>query len=53
MGGCNKRTWTHEAHEFLLLEAVAKKQLIKTRQAGKGVAGVVVICKVWKSAIKR
>jgi hypothetical protein len=33
-----------------MLEAVARERLVKT-QAGKGLAGAVVICKVWRSAI--
>jgi hypothetical protein len=32
----------------LLLEAVAREGLLKTQQAGKGLAGAVVICKVWR-----
>jgi hypothetical protein len=37
----------HEAEEPPLLEAIARERLVKTQQAGKGLAGVVVICKVW------
>jgi hypothetical protein len=29
-----------------LLEAVAKERLVKTQQAGKGLAGAVVICEL-------
>jgi hypothetical protein len=36
----------HEAEEFSLLEAVARKRLVKTQQAGKGLAGAVVICEL-------
>jgi hypothetical protein len=32
-----------EAEEFPLLEAVVRERLVKTQQAGKGLAGVVVI----------
>jgi hypothetical protein len=32
-----------EAEEFPLLEAVARERLVKTQQAGKGLAGAVVI----------
>jgi hypothetical protein len=49
-GGCDKRTWGWESEEFPLLEAVARERLIKTQQAGKSLAGAVVICKVWRSA---
>jgi hypothetical protein len=33
------------------LEAVTRKRLTKTQQAGKGVAGAVAICDVWRLAI--
>jgi hypothetical protein len=39
-----------EAEEQPLLEAVAKKQLLKIQQAGNGLAFAAVICEVWKSA---
>jgi hypothetical protein len=29
-GGCDKRTWAHEAEESPLLEAVARERLVKT-----------------------
>jgi hypothetical protein len=29
-----------------MLEAAAREQLVKTQQVGKGLAGVVVICKL-------
>jgi hypothetical protein len=32
----------------LLLEAVARERLVKIKQAGKGLAGVVVIGELWK-----
>jgi hypothetical protein len=35
MGGCEDRTWTHEAEESPLLEAVAREWLVKIQQAGK------------------
>jgi hypothetical protein len=34
-----------------LLEAVASEGLVKTQQAGKGLASAVVICELWKLAI--
>jgi hypothetical protein len=40
-----------EAEESPLLETDARERLVKTQQAGKGLAGAVVICKVWKLAI--
>jgi hypothetical protein len=39
-----------EAEESPLLEAIAREWLVKI-QAGKGLAGAVVICEVLKSAI--
>jgi hypothetical protein len=39
------------AEESPLFKAVARKRLVKTEQAGKGLEGAVVICKVWKLAI--
>jgi hypothetical protein len=33
------------------LEAVARERLVKIQEAGKSLAGAVVICEVWKSAI--
>jgi hypothetical protein len=44
-------TRRREAEESPLLEAVCREWLVKTQQAGKGLAGAVVICEVWKSAI--
>jgi hypothetical protein len=40
-----------EAEKSPLVEAVAREWLVKTHQVGKGLAGAVVICKMWKSAI--
>jgi hypothetical protein len=31
-----------------MLEAFARKRLVKTQQAGKGLAGTVVICELWR-----
>jgi hypothetical protein len=36
-----------EAEESLLLEAIAREQLVKTQQEGKGLVGAVVICELW------
>jgi hypothetical protein len=36
-----------EAEEFPLLEAVDRERLVKKQQAGKDLAGAVVIFKVW------
>jgi hypothetical protein len=41
--GCEDRNWDREAEESPLLEAVASERLMKAQQAGKGLAGVVVI----------
>jgi hypothetical protein len=34
-----------------LLEAIDREKLVKTQQAGKGIAGVVVICEVQRSVV--
>jgi hypothetical protein len=41
----------HEADESPLLEAVARERLVKTQQAGKGLAGAVVVCELWRLAV--
>jgi hypothetical protein len=43
--------WTWEAEESQLLEAVAKKWLMKTQQAGKFLADAVVNYEVWRLAV--
>jgi hypothetical protein len=40
-----------EAEGSPLLEAVAKERLVKTQQAGKGLAGAVVICEILSLAV--
>jgi hypothetical protein len=40
-----------EAEESPLLEAVARERLVKTQQAGIGLAGVIVNCKVLSIAM--
>jgi hypothetical protein len=42
---------TREAEESLLLEAVVMKRLVKTQQAGKGLAVAVMICELWRLAV--
>jgi hypothetical protein len=49
--GDEKRTRVREPEESLLLKAVARERMIKSQQAGKGMAGAVVIFKVWRFAI--
>jgi hypothetical protein len=34
-----------------LLEDVAKEWLLKMQQAGKGLAGAVVICELWRLVV--
>jgi hypothetical protein len=41
----------HEAEESPLLEAVARERMVKTQLAGKGLAGAVVICDLWRLAM--
>jgi hypothetical protein len=49
---CEERTCTRKAEESPLLEAVAGEQLVKKQQVGKRlIAGALVICKVWRSAM--
>jgi hypothetical protein len=50
-GGCEDRTSVHEAEESPLLVAAARKRLVKTQQAGKGLAGAVVIYELWRLAV--
>jgi hypothetical protein len=40
-----------EAEESPLLEAVARERLVKTQQAGKGLADSVAICELWRLAV--
>jgi hypothetical protein len=46
-----KRRHEHLTLKNLQSEAAATEQLVKTRQAGKGFMGTVVICELWKLAI--
>jgi hypothetical protein len=47
IGGCENRTSVLEAEESPLLEAVASERLVKTQQAGEGLADDV-ICELWR-----
>jgi hypothetical protein len=40
-----------ETEESPLLEAIAREQPMKTQQAGKGLAGAVVICELWRLVV--
>jgi hypothetical protein len=40
-----------DIEESSLLEAVTRERLMKTQQAGKGLAGVVTICELWRLAV--
>jgi hypothetical protein len=40
-----------EAEESPLLEAVTRKRLLKTLQAGKDLVFAAVICNVWRLAV--
>jgi hypothetical protein len=46
-----KRTSAREAEESLLLEAAARERLVKTQQAGKDLAGTVVLFELWRLAV--
>jgi hypothetical protein len=50
-GGFDKRTRAREAEESPVLEAVARKRLVKIQKAGKGLSGTVVICELWRLAV--
>jgi hypothetical protein len=41
----------HEAEESPLLEAIARERLMKTQQAGRSIAGAVVICELWRLVV--
>jgi hypothetical protein len=43
-GGCEDRTSEREVEEYTLLEAIARERLVKSQQAGKGLAVGVVNC---------
>jgi hypothetical protein len=51
-GGCEVRTRSHEDEESGMLETVVREGLVKTQQAGKGLAGAVVICELWRLAVE-
>jgi hypothetical protein len=51
MGGCVDRARAREAEESPPLEAAARERLMETQQAGKGLAGTVVICELWRLAM--
>jgi hypothetical protein len=48
---CEDRTWAREAEESPLSETVSRKRLVMTQQTGKGLAGAVVICELWRLAV--
>jgi hypothetical protein len=41
-----------EAEKTPLLEAVTRERPVKTQEAGKDLAGAVVICKMWRLAME-
>jgi hypothetical protein len=40
-----------EAEESPLFVAVTREELVKTKQAGNDLTGVVMICELWKLAM--
>jgi hypothetical protein len=50
-GGTPGIACAREAEESPALEAVAKKRLVNRQQDGKGLAGAVVICELWRLAV--
>jgi hypothetical protein len=49
MGAAIREDLSAEAEVSPLLETVTRERLVKTQQAGKGLAGAVVICELWIS----
>jgi hypothetical protein len=49
--GCEDRTSSRETEECPLLKAVARERLVKTEQSGKGLAGIMVICELWRLVV--
>jgi hypothetical protein len=47
MGGCADSIWAREAEKI----DVARERLVKTQQDVKVLAGVVVICELWRLAV--
>jgi hypothetical protein len=45
------RTWAWEAGVSPLLEAAAREQLVKTRQARKSLASAMVKCELWRLVV--
>jgi hypothetical protein len=50
-GGREYRTCAREAEDSPLLEAFTRERLVKTQQAGKVLAGSVVICQWWRLSV--
>jgi hypothetical protein len=50
MGVCEERISVRDAEGSSSLEAVARERPMKTKQAGKGLAGAVKICELWRLA---
>jgi hypothetical protein len=48
---CEERTRASEAEEPPESEAVVRERMVKTTQTGKRLAGAVVICELWRSAV--
>jgi accessory gene regulator protein AgrB len=42
------KDFSAETEEFPILEAVIRERLVKSQQAGKYLAGAVVICEAWR-----
>jgi hypothetical protein len=41
-----------KAEESPLLEAVTRERLVETQRAGKGLAGDLVICELWRLVVE-
>jgi hypothetical protein len=50
-GVSEERTCSREAEESSPLKTVASERLVKTQQAGKGLAGAVVIWELWRLTV--
>jgi hypothetical protein len=50
-GVYENRNWARDAEVSPLLEAIVRERLVKTQQAGRGLTGAVLICKLLRLAV--
>jgi hypothetical protein len=46
-----REDFSAETEESALLEAVTRERMVKKQQPGKGSAGAVVICELWRLTV--